>query len=164
MVAVALAFELQDEIAVLAFRLQVAGPVDDLDGAVVDCELRFLAGEDLPAGEVLAIEERPDVRGPQFDISQAEIGATLTLKADGRDLTRLRPAKNRHGGAVDADRLVMGDLDGRFFPFIACGRKADRRFFGAPGLERSGENAKFLSRAEVFEAQLEIGVRTGVLD
>ena len=56
---------------ILAGCLQIAGAVLDVDFALVgDGELRFLAGELLPAGQVLAVEEGVGVEGLQLDVAQ----------------------------------------------------------------------------------------------
>src|ERR1051325_6819859 len=53
--AVGDAFELEDEVLVLADGLQITRTILDIDGSIDDGELRFLAGKLLPASEVLAI-------------------------------------------------------------------------------------------------------------
>src|SRR6185369_4118044 len=67
MLAVGFAFELKDEVLVLVDGLQIAWAVLDVDRAIDDGKLRFLAGELLPAGEVFVIEEGLHAEWNEFD-------------------------------------------------------------------------------------------------
>src|SRR5665213_361496 len=71
MVAVADAIELQDEVGPLAFALQVAGAAFEVNPTFFcDAELRLLAGELLPAGQVFAVEQRFGVLRLELDVAE----------------------------------------------------------------------------------------------
>src|SRR5205807_1457921 len=66
--------DLEDEIIPLTFRLQIAVAVPDVEFAVLsDGELRLVAGNLLPAGEVFAVEDGFEIRRFQFDTVQGQL-------------------------------------------------------------------------------------------
>src|SRR5262249_22175065 len=123
--AVADALQLEDEISPPTLGLQVAGAVLDVDPALRrDGELRLLLREFLPAGEVLAVENRGEVLRLELDIAQGQRFARMCDKGEACTIASggERQIDPLHGEAVvrRSPDFVVGlagsHLDGRCPP------------------------------------------------
>src|SRR5262249_41943389 len=121
LLAVAFAFDLQDEVGPLAFGLQVTGAVFQVDPAfLADGPFRFLAGMLFPAGEVFAVEDRVQVERAQTNVAEVEGGPSryfefhsiLVAPADHRQraLSQVFPTR-RYRLATDRESILTSIKD-----------------------------------------------------